>query len=155
MAGFGSMAGDGVADWGRDEGDPDWFGQPDPRWGPGQVNQSPNVEDRRGEGALAGWAGALKADFLKRGLSLDDYRRMVQHPMTSLRDLQPQEPMPAVNPLGVEAGMLDIVPGHQMWVARRKLGEMLALQADPNTRAFTEGLNETPVLAEHNNRMKR
>lgn len=82
----------------------------------------PDIEDRRDE-----------------ELSPADYARLLlgEGPSPNSYDPADLKPVP-INPLGVQAGMLDIVPGHQMWVARRKLAEQLAIQANPDIHSFAE-----------------
>ncbi len=72
---------------------------------------------------------------------------MMLHPLT------PQNPNPAapVTPLGVQAGMLDIVPGHANWLVEQARARQAAIQANPNIHSFNEPMDPAsrPVALDH------
>lgn len=143
MAGFGSMARDNS--FGGHLPEPDWSALP-PRWT--DFSKSPNVDDRRQNSFMTNWSGALGADLLQRGVSMEDLKMMLAHPMTPYRELIAQRPLDSpINPLGVQAGMLDITRGHGLWLLGQRMREQQAIQADPNIHSFDEPLedNAAPV----------
>lgn len=99
---------------------------------------SPNgVEDRRDEGLLA------KLQAYAQFPSLDTLKEMLQHPLTMpeaapVAARYPQQPLGPINPLGVQAGMLQIGPVARQLAADRAAAEKAKVNADPDIHSFDE-----------------
>jgi hypothetical protein len=88
-------------------------------------------------------------------MSLEDMKLMLRSPLTPWRETLARQPQAmALNPLGVQAGMLDIDPWHQAWVAQRLAAEQAAVQADPNVHSFDEPVdpNGPPITLDRRKR---
>lgn len=73
-----------------------------------------------GGGVIAAIREGLRPD-----LTLEDMKLMLANPMAPWRETLAKQPPPAtpITPLGIQAGMLDIVPGHRAW--QQNLGGVL------------------------------
>jgi hypothetical protein len=105
------------------------------------------------------------ADFnaFRRSNNIDDRRSEVLQPALGfllnklgLNQQQPSGyeqsslPIPPLTPLGASAGINNIEPGHQAWLAERERARLAAIQSDPNIHSFDEKIDPSAPPVELN-----